>query len=88
MTKLFNYAQLKEDITGRWSLEARGYLYLAPFQAFFSVLIIPDLNDFKTVGLAVLANVISISICAAVFLIFSFTAFRDRKTKMYRFGGY
>jgi len=81
MTKLFNYAQLKEDITGRWSLEAKGYLYLAPFQAFFSVLIIPNLNNFKVVGLAVLANIISISICATVFLIFSFTAFRNRKTK-------
>lgn len=81
MMRSTSITQLKNDITGRWSFEAKGYLLLAPLHITFSVLLIQGLENINDVLTAILANVLSLAICAVFFYALLLTVFRNRKTK-------
>lgn len=81
MIRSANFAQIKNDITGRWSFEPVGYLYLAPLHITFSVMLIPGLDSFSMLSFAVLANALSLMCCALLFYLYYLTVFKNRKTK-------
>lgn len=81
MIKSTSWATLKKDMTGRWSFDAKAFLFVTPMHALFSVLLIRDLSSITEVGLAILANILAFSLCAVLFFVYAKTLFKDRKSK-------
>jgi signal transduction histidine kinase len=81
MIKLTSWASLRQDMTGRWSFEAKGFLFIMPLQAIFSVLLIRDLSSITELGLAIFANALAFALCAILFFVYAKTLFKDRKNK-------
>ncbi len=81
MIKSTSWETLRQDMTGRWSFEAKAYLLVIPLHITFSVLLIRDLDSLWEVGLAILANILAFVVCGILFFIYAITLFKDRKTK-------
>lgn len=77
----YNFKAFIKDITGPYSLEFRAYLWAIPVFITFSILITVDLKHWYEILWAILANICSLAICAAITLAFGFTAFKDRHKK-------
>lgn len=77
----FNWSRLKDDLSGRWAFEPKGFLVFAPLYFVFSVLLGTKFDRPITALAAMGANVISLSACALIFAVFYFTIFRNRLSK-------
>ncbi len=81
-----NWTQLSADAGGRWLGNPVAYFWLAPIWLVLSVLLTPGLNDAKDWVLAVLVNVFSLSLCAAIFAFFIKVPFKNRSARPIRLG--
>lgn len=87
---IFSWEQIRQDVGGRWFLDRKSLLILAPYLLVISLLsanVVQDsswvtgLDSFQRYSLLLLANVLSLVICWAYLELAAATVFRNRASK-------